>query len=364
MAIINTNNDNTAQGARSSIVKSADQNRKIVETLHQTEYAKEDLERQEAVVDELHSKVHQLDGQAKTVTATSEKASKKAESIRESNVRKLLYKVACREPAFEAKKELKADKSRDAAQEEKRVRVELDGARKELDEAQKTKEGLQKDNGRNDEARKEQKELYEKIFDGDTPDFPEEDEKEEEVKRKLEAHRDGQKQLEAEKKALDLLFWAKSEFNVALHAGKSAQNASRFDMAGGGALTDLAERRELKKTQEHVNKAQQFLREARDLSKSGCIQQLSDTKVADGHVVGDVLFDNIFSDYSFHQNIKESMAEIREVADRVKSIIKDQTVAVTSLEDESKAAKAQVAAARNELRKERMAIFERVAGSD
>ena len=141
---------------------------------------------------------------------------------------------------------------------------------------------------------------------------------------------------------------------------KDALNASRFDMLGGGSFADMMERDALSHAQVGISESLRHMDEARRLQPA--IQPLHDVNIDHGHMISDVMFDNIFSDMAQHDRIKSSAAQLGQAKDQLQEQIRAQL-------DRAGGAKAQLAqaqenmeAARLELQSIRAEAFEKVVG--
>lgn len=81
-----------------------------------------------------------------------------------------------------------------------------------------------------------------------------------------------------------------------------AEDASTWDMFGGGAMMDMMERSALADAQRQADTARMLVMQARQLQPA--IQELRMLDMPQGNLMSDVLFDNIFTDALFHQKIQ------------------------------------------------------------
>ena len=77
--------------------------------------------------------------------------------------------------------------------------------------------------------------------------------------------------------------------------------------------------------------------------------------------MGDVLFDNVFSDFAQHDRIKESQSQMQMAMDHLQSIIAEQKQRTQAAQEQQRQASRQLEDARSELQGIRSEAFERFA---
>jgi hypothetical protein len=138
---------------------------------------------------------------------------------------------------------------------------------------------------------------------------------------------------------------------------------ARFDMFGGGAMADYMERSALGQAQAATQEAFRLHEQARSMSNAG-LQALPPVNIAQGNLLGDVLFDSTFSDIRFHQKIKATQEDVQRAAVTIRQnqgvveqnsgwYRREMSTAWESLEQ-----------ARQQLQKVREGIFARLAGEN
>lgn len=85
---------------------------------------------------------------------------------------------------------------------------------------------------------------------------------------------------------------------------------------GGGTFADMMERNALSKAQSLINQLQHQMMEARRVQPA--IRDLGPMEIDHGHLMGDVIFDNIFSDAAQHDRIKQSDRQLKQAGERLK----------------------------------------------
>ncbi|RYP32029.1 hypothetical protein DL766_004139 [Monosporascus sp. MC13-8B] len=209
-----------------------------------------------------------------------------------------------------------------------------------LEEALAVQNDLEKEVARHNQAQQDLDRLYNSIFEGPTPSFPEEDAAERDAQSAEQACNHARKRLECEQQAANLLNQATARLNSALSHIEDALDHSRMDILGGVRQMEML-----------VMQAQRY---------SDGVQTLPPVRVPQGNLMGDVLFDNIFSDMEFHEKIKAS----REEARRCGSVLMNQVQAAHARVQECQAEMDQLSevlsGARAVLQKARERIFDRI----
>jgi hypothetical protein len=147
---------------------------------------------------------------------------------------------------------------------------------------------------------------------------------------------------------------------TAATAMQEALQASRFDMMGGGTFADMMERDELSKAAVAISESLRHMDEARRLQPA--ITHLREIHVDMGHMVSDMMFDNIFSDMAQHDRIHATNGQVMEAIAQLKEQIAMQLERAKSAKLALNQARASMEEARKELQNIRAEAFERVAG--
>lgn len=126
-------------------------------------------------------------------------------------------------------------------------------------------------------------------------------------------------------------------------------------MMGGGTMTDMMERSELANAQRASDQARLCVEQARVLSPQ--LPGLAGVRVAQGNIMSDVFFDNIFTDYNFHRRIQASAAELQRQALGLQQILLHSAQRVGELQRQTRQAGADLESAREVLETTRETIM-------
>lgn len=201
--------------------------------------------------------------------------------------------------------------------------------------------------------------LYNSIFAGPSPEFPGEDQKEFAMREAKDAFNTAKQRHEAELQAVKCLQDAERFMTQALQSLDNARSASRMDMFGGGTLSDMMERDALTKAQNATDKVKMLVQQAQRLSPD--IQDLGNIDISHGHVMSDIMFDNIFSDMAQHDRIKDSQAQAQREAQTLRGAFLKAQQRSKQLQQEATVALTRLEISRRELQQIRQDTFERVA---
>lgn len=123
----------------------------------------------------------------------------------------------------------------------------------------------------------------------------------------------------------------------------------------------MLERDALSRAQNNLTQCLRTLDESRRFQPA--IPQLSEVTIDHGHMISDMLFDNIFTDMAQHERIKNSQAQMLRARDHIESIRQEQMQRTQNAKSQLTQASNQLEEARKELQQTRSEAFERFAGT-
>ncbi|TDZ29853.1 hypothetical protein C8035_v004041 [Colletotrichum spinosum] len=344
----------------SKIRHAAVKNRELLATLSSTDHAAPDLAQQRRLIADLEAQLAASDETVARLDARRKKELKDHEKYRDSVMRRFAHKAVGRSTKFDEKAAREEREYFDVLREEHREHGVNANLRRHLADAEAARAPLEASARRHAEAQRELDSLYDAIFAGPTRGFPDEDAREDEAGRALASYHDTRSRAEAEQHAVRLLTEAARRMGHALAHIDDALAHSRMDMFGGGSMSDMMERSALHRGEMATQEARMLVVQARRMTPF--VGELPAVNINHGSLMGDVLFDNIFSDMAFHDEIKRSRVSVersthvlsrflRETRDRHAALSRELTDRETRLEE-----------TRVALQKERERLFERVAG--
>jgi hypothetical protein len=301
-----------ASSLESKIRDAAGRNRELLNILAQTDHALPALEQQQRYIADLQNELANVQKRLKELEGTRRKELREHESYRDSVMKRFAFKVSGKKEKFEQRAAKEEREYFEVLQQEHQAAETKKSIEAMLAEASRVKQGIEQDVARHNQAQRDLDSLYDSIFKGPTPGFPEEDAKERELTETLQQYHDARSKAESEGQAVKILQDGQTSMRNALRAMQDALAYSTRDMFGGGSFTDMMERNALSQAEQRVAYARMLVDQARRFSPG--VAQLPRVNIAQGSLMSDVFFDNIFTDMMFHQKIEQSAAEVQRCA--------------------------------------------------
>lgn len=336
----------------------ASRNTQLLATLRETDHAPPDLAAQTRYIADLQAQINNAAKQIKQIEAKRQKEFKEHESYRDSVMKRFAYKATGKKEKFEQRAKKEEQEYFEALQtehREKEIKKNLDAR---IAEAQQALPELQNAASRHQQAQQELDSLYDGIFSGPTPGFPEEDQLEQDKNQAIARYQEMQGHLGSENQVINLLGQAQNLMRNAINSTEEALSCSRGDMFGGGAIMDMMERQALQQSENYVTQAQNTVAHAHNISPN--VGGLPPVRIAQGSLMSDVFFDNIFTDMAFHDKIKQSMVEIKHCAAVVDAEMQRARARAGELSQRLNERQAALNEARSKLQKAREVAFERI----
>jgi len=225
------------ESVQSKIQAAAPRNRELLRTLAETDHAKPALEQQKRYVADVENEIRQLDKRRKELEERRKKELKEHEKYRDSVMKRFAYKVSRKQEKFNDKAEKEEREYFDVLQEEHKTGEMRRNLGNTLDEAQKQRSELESTASRHSQAQRDLDELYDSIFEGPTPEFPEEDSKEYSANDALDKYHNLRVRVESETQVRKILDNAVQKMAIAQRALAEARSHSQMDMFGGGMMS-------------------------------------------------------------------------------------------------------------------------------
>ncbi|KAI1469672.1 uncharacterized protein F4812DRAFT_298205 [Daldinia caldariorum] len=338
---------------------SAPRNSELLAILSETDHAQPALEQHRRHVDDLNNELSAIRERISRLDKQRAKELKEHQKYRDSVMKRFAYRVSGKTDKFEAKAE-KEEKEYFAVLQQERQAKEMEEHLREMrSKAIEVQSDLEVELNRHTEAQQQLDNLYDSIFQGPTPAFPDEDRLEENARNCLKSYQNARMVVETEQHVVHLLTEAQERVYKALNYTEEALSHSRMDMFGGGTLSDMMERNALDKAESQLGQMLSLVRQAQRASQK--VQDLPAVGIAQGSLLGDVFFDNIFSDMAFHDKIKDSRAGLYRARDSLRHQLTLAKARHQDAEQDLILHTESLKRAREELQNARQAIFERVA---
>lgn len=347
--------------AQQLLVQAASKNTELLRGLHETEYASSALQQSQAYLDDLDREISQCDAQVKQLEAKTRTELEDHKKYAESTVRRFMHRAVGKKERFAEKASKEEREYAEALVAETQAKSRRAEWIRNRDEARKHHAQLEDVDIIHKKLQAELDALYSSIFSGPSPDFPGEDQKEWAFREAKDAFNNAKRNHEAEVQAVKCLQDAQQFMSEALRHLHDARGHSRMDMLGGGTLSDMMERDALSKAQNATDKVKMLVEQAQRLSPA--IPGLGNIDISHGHVMSDIMFDDIFSDMAQHDRIKESQAQAEREARILEDLVAKAQERSGQLQQEANAALVRLETSRKELQQIRQDAFERVAQS-
>lgn len=164
-----------------------------------------------------------------------------------------------------------------------------------------------------------------------------------------------------ETQAESILLDAQKFMERALQDLASARDASGMDIWGvGGSFADMAERSSLSSAQNHASQVEMLVSQAKRTQPK--VGNIGPMKIAGGHVMSDIIFDNIFSDMAMHDEIKQSQFQVQNAAKKLDAEVQAARQREGGIKTELEGAARRLEEARKKLEGVRRETFNKVAG--
>jgi hypothetical protein len=342
------------------IQHAAHKNEQLLRGLEETDSAPSQLKQQEAYIADLNAQVNSTTKRVEDLKRATARELKDHEKYRDSHFRRFAHKASGKKEAFASKAAKEEKEYFDALQEQKSAEDELAYVRQLKAEAETKKEQIARDVSRHTALQSELDRLYNSIFGGPTPEFPNEDRKEQECNAAHQHVQDLNQRLERERHVLFLLGQTAEKLSAARDNLDNAYNMSQWDMFGGGTMASMQKRNYLERAESSIQQVRMLQEQLRQAAPE--IPALGQLNIAMGSIWSDVVFDNIFTDMDMHDKIKDSMAQVDRAGNTCGNIIRNREEMETKLQNEVKQAKQKLQAARQELQQARETAFRSVMG--
>lgn len=341
------------------IQEASARNAELLHTLHETESAVPDMDAQKNYVADLERQFADATKKLRQLGDKRKRELKEHESYRDSVMKRFAYKIGGKTDKFEARAAQEEREYFDALQEEHQADVTKTNLESMLEDAKKVRADLEARVATHKQAQKDLDNLYDSIFNGPSPGFPEEDEREAAKHAAVRAYHEARSRAEAEAQVVNILMQAQQRLNGALMSMEDALHASRRDIMGGGTFADMMERNALSTADNQVHQARMMVQQAQRVSAR--VNDLPRVTIAQGNLLGDVFFDNIFTDMAFHDKIKQSNMEVNRCAQALSADLSAAQQRHSNISRETDHKGAAVREARLQLQRAREAAFERIA---
>lgn len=345
-----------------SLQHAAGRNQELLAILSQTDSAPAALKQNSIYITGLENDIANTDREIKRLHRITEDERKDHIKYEESTFTRYMYKLRGKrgEAKFAAKAGKEEQEFVEAWQKERETQETHSELTRALTNARQDQQRLQSESARYEQAQRELDMLYSSIFNGPTPEIPGEDQLESSLQNNKQWADSATEHQNLQRRAAEALHATIQCLEHAARDMNDALDMSRWDMWGGGTFTDMMERDALSKAQVGVTEALRRMDEARRCQPA--IPPLQDINIDNGHMISDVLFDNIFSDMAQHDRIKNSDMQLHKALQQCKELLEKQKRTYQDAAAQCGQANEATNNSRLELQRIRAEAFERFAG--
>jgi hypothetical protein len=345
---------------QTKIQEAANQNASLLQGLHDTDAAPSQLQQQNGYIKDLDQQIANINKRVADLKRKTATELKDHEKYRDSNLRRFAHKATGRKEKF-AEKAAKEEKEYfDAMQAQKSAEDELSYVKQLKSEAETQRQTFFTSAERHKQLQSQLDALYNSIFAGHTPEFPDEDRKEEACNASAHHLSNTNQSLEKEKHILFLLGQTVQKLSEARQSLDGAYGMSQYDMFGGGTMASMQKRNYLERAESSIQQVRMLQGQLKQVAPD--IPNLGPLQIAMGSIWSDVVFDNIFTDMDMHEQVKASMKQVDSAGNKCSDIIRGREENLRRMQGDAAQANEVLRNARMELQQAREDAFRKVLG--
>ncbi|KFY45653.1 hypothetical protein V494_00851 [Pseudogymnoascus sp. VKM F-4513 (FW-928)] len=295
-------------------------NDRLLKIISETDYAPTALQQSNSYVVSLKKDIIAQEKLLRDTKRTIAREEAEHKEYQTSHVKRLAYRLGGKREKFEQKASKEEQDWVEAVHRGFEVQKKLDLLNRNLAEATKTSADMEKVAATYTQAQSELDSLYTSVFQGPTPDIPEEDQREAAVNQASTEFNWAQGTVDKEKQVNNLLMGAMRFLNNAAQDVEDARSNAKMDAFGFDSIfMDIAEANALTRVRQNVGQAEMLVSQARSIEP--LIGDIGDVVHAQHHFMSEVLFDNVFSDMKKYEEIKKSQASIMKAKNSLGNMI-------------------------------------------
>lgn len=343
---------------QSRVHEAASQHAHLLQSLAETDQAPSQLQQQDAYLKDLKAQEASTLKRVEDLRKKTNLELKDHKKYSESTFRRFAHKATGRKERFAEKAGKEEREYFDAIQEQKTAEDELAYVRQLKAEAEVQRQKFDSDSTRHSHLQQQLDHLYNSIFAGQTPEFPEEDHKEEACNVASQHVQSLHQELEKERHILFLLRQTSTKLSESRYFLDDAHGMSQWDMFGGGTMASMQKRNLLERAESSIQQVRMLQQQLQQVAPH--LPSLGHLNIASGSIWGDVVFDNVFSDMEMHEKIKDSEAQVDRAGHKCGDMIRQSEQRERKLLGDVRSANEQLKNARIELQRARETAFKGV----
>lgn len=306
---------------QSQIHEAASQHAQLLQGLAETDQAPSQLQQQDAYLKDLKAQESNTNKRVEELRKKTNTELQDHKKYSESTFRRFAHKASGRKERFAEKAAKEEREYFDAMQEQKTAEDELAYVKQLQAEAETQRQAFDRDTNRHNNLQTQLDHLYNSIFAGQTPEFPDEDRKEEACNNASQHVQSVNQSLEKERHVLFLLRQTSTKLSEARRHLDDAHGMSQWDMFGGGTMASMQKRSLLERAESSIQQVRMLQQQLQHVAPH--LPSLGELNIASGSIWGDVVFDNIFSDMEMHDKIKNSEAQVDKAGHKCGEMVRE-----------------------------------------
>lgn len=241
----------------------AAENTKLCQTISDTAYSISAFQQIQNHVESLKQQITEREKYLADIDRRVAKEYKDHESYRDSYVKRLAYKIGGKKEKFNERASKEEKEWLDAVATQLNAKKVLEGLVEKLAAVRQSRDDLLTVVQVHTKTKADLDALYHSVFDGPTPEMPEEDAKENEVHQAEASFNAIQLRLSTEQQVRNILGDAEAFLRRAVVDIQEAQDAATADLWNvGGSFAEMAENNALGRCQQHVSQAEMLVSNA------------------------------------------------------------------------------------------------------
>lgn len=338
-------------------------NDRLLKIISESDYAPSALRQSNNFVANLKKDILEQEHDLREAKYTIAREEKEHKEYQTSHVKRLAYRLGGKREKFEEKASKEEKDWVEAVQRGFECQKKLDLLNRDLAEATKTSAEMEKVAATYRQAQSELDALYKSIFEGPSPEIFGEDQRESAVYEASAQNDAAQSDIDKEKRVKKMLVEAYQFLDKASRDVEEARSNAKMDAFGfDNIFMEMAEANALSRVRQNVGQAELLVSQARTLQPA--IGDIGDVVHAQQNFMTDVLFDNVFSDVSKYEKIKESQASINKAKTKLDDFIKQSNGRLERVIVAGSHAKQNLDEKRLELQQIRAEAYQKVAGGE
>ncbi|EJD36795.1 hypothetical protein AURDEDRAFT_174158 [Auricularia subglabra TFB-10046 SS5] len=276
-----------------------------------------------------------------------------------STVRRTLSKLVGRGEKWKQKATKEEREFLDALEREMKQKHSLEALQADLENGKQRVAELGSAQGRREVLQQELEDLYRRVFDGPTPDAPQDDQLEWQLREADNGNNHHQATLNHEAQVLAILGNAHGVLSSLVQKLAAAESHSTMDMWGvGGPAADMFETHAITQAQMLQHQDTTLMDQACRMHPAvGALPAINVPR----HSMTDIYFDNVFSDMAQHERITTALQSARMALGALTSEVSRGKQRVDGAADRARASFAALSRARSALHDFRRETFQNIA---